>query len=160
MKNLDKYTDEYFMSLAWKNSKKSHDVSTQVGCVIVNNKNKIVAKGYNDFPIECYNKKYLTNEKPIRYLLSVHAEMRALLTSKERKFSNCRVYVTHACCDNCLKHIIISGIKEIIYDKLHTNGHFIDTEKQDAIVRLIKSSNILVRNINNGKTFLEDIKLK
>ena len=156
MKTNNKKDDEYFMKEARKIAKKSTDISTKVGCVIVDTKNQIIAKGFNSFPLKC-NKKYMTNEKPMRYLLSVHAEMRALLTSKTKSFKNCRAYVTHASCENCLKHLIVSGVKEIIYEKLNTNGHFIDKEKEEAIVRLMKSSKIIHRNIN-GKSFIEDIK--
>ena len=156
MKKNIKKDDFYFMNIAKKVSKKSTDISTKVGSIIVNTKNQIISKGFNAFPISC-NKKYMTNETPMRHLLSVHAEMNAILSAKKNNFKNCKVYVTHASCENCLKHLITVGVKEIIYDKLHTNGKFINKERIEAITRLIKSTKIICRNIN-GKSFLEEIK--
>ena len=147
--------DEYFMGIAKATALKSEDSSTQVGCVIVSPNNKIISCGFNNFPLNA-NPEYMTNEKPMKYLLSVHAEMRALIYAK-RSVEGCKVYVTHASCENCLKHLIIAGIKEIIYDKLFTNGRFIDGEKTEAIIRLIKATGIINRNMQ-GKSFLDDIK--
>ena len=42
--------DQYFMAMAHLASVRSHDEQTQVGCVIVNNKNHIISVGYNGFP--------------------------------------------------------------------------------------------------------------
>ncbi len=147
--------DEYFMDIARTVALKSEDPSTQVGCVIVSPNNEIVSCGFNNFPIKV-NPEYMINEKPMRYLLSVHAEMRALIYAK-RSIEGCKVYVTHASCENCLKHLIVAGVKEIIYDKLFTNGKFIDGERIEAITRLIKASGIINRNMQ-GKSFLDDIK--
>lgn len=147
--------NEYFMEIARTAAKKSTDPSTQVGCVIVDQNNRVVSCGYNNFP-ENANREYMVNEKPMRYLLSVHAEMRALLNAKT-SVDGCKVYVTHASCENCLKHMIVAGIKEITYEKLYTNGKFVDEEKQEAITRLMKATNIINKNMN-GVSFLDDIK--
>lgn len=44
---------DYFMAMAFLAAKRSKDPSTQVGCCIVNEDKKIVALGYNGFPIGC-----------------------------------------------------------------------------------------------------------
>lgn len=147
--------DEYFMNLARSAALKSEDPSTQVGCVIVSPNNEVISCGFNNFPLKT-NREFMTDEKPMRYLLSVHAEMRALLHAK-RSVENCRVYVTHASCENCLKHMIVAGIKEITYDKLFTNGKFIDEQRTEAIIRLMNATGIVNRNMN-GKSFIEDVK--
>lgn len=147
--------DEYFMGVARAAALKSEDPSTQVGCVIVSPDNEAVSFGYNNF-IEGADPQYMTTEKPMRYLLSVHAEMRAILHAK-RSVEGCKVYVTHASCENCLKHMIVAGIKEVIYEKLFTNGKYVDAEKTDAIIRLMKATGIVNRNMQ-GKSFIDDIK--
>lgn len=146
--------DEYFMNIAKDVALKSIDPSTQVGCVIIDKDNKIIATGYNGFPTGC-DGKYMTNEKPMRYLLSIHAEMRAVLNARQ-SILGCRAYVTHASCENCLKHFIEAGIVEVVYDKLFTNGKFIDEERIEAIIRLMKSSKIIHRNMQ-GLSFIEDV---
>lgn len=143
------------MEIARAVALKSNDPSTQVGCVIVSPKNEVISCGFNNFPINA-NPEYMTDEKPMRYLLSVHAEMRALIYAK-KSIDGCTAYVTHASCENCLKHLIVAGVKEIIYDKLFTNGKFIDSERIEAITRLMKATEIINRNMQ-GKSFLDDIK--
>lgn len=147
--------DEYFIGIAKEAALKSEDISTQVGCAIVDENNQVVSLGYNGFVIGA-NPKYMTIEKPMRYLLSIHAEMRALVYAK-KPIRNCKIYVTHASCENCMKHLIESGVKEIIYDKLFTNGKFVDEEKAEAIIRLMKATGIIHRNMQ-GKSFIDDIK--
>ena len=45
--------DEYFMGVAILSGMRSKDPSTQVGCCIVSQDNKILSMGYNGFPIGC-----------------------------------------------------------------------------------------------------------
>ena len=46
--------DEYFMGVAHLSGMRSKDPSTQVGCCIVSDKNKILSMGYNGFPYGCH----------------------------------------------------------------------------------------------------------
>ena len=148
--------DKFFMKIAWDVASRSKEPSTKVGCVIVDEDNNIIATGCNDYVME-RGSKYSTDKKPVRYLISIHAEMRALITAK-RSVKNCKVYVTHASCENCLKHLILAGVKEIIYDKLTTNTGFIQEDAMEAIIRMMKSTDIINRNIN-GISYIEDLKL-
>ena len=45
--------DEYFMGVAILSGMRSKDPSTQVGCCIVSQDNKILSMGYNGFPMCC-----------------------------------------------------------------------------------------------------------
>ena len=146
--------DEYYMEIAWTVSKKSKDPSTKVGCVLTTADNEPISFGYNGF-IKGIDESYMTFEKPAKDLLSIHAEMNAILFAK-RSLKDCKAYVTHASCENCLKHLAQAGIKEIIYDRFDTNGHFMTDERVDIITRILKGTNIICRNIN-GKTFFEDV---
>lgn len=146
-------SDNYFIDLAKAVAEGSDEPSTHVGCVIVDECDNVVAVGCNNYVAD-RKSKYMTDEKPMRYLLSVHAEMNALI-SAGKSLKGCRVYVTHASCENCLKHLIVAGIKEVIYDKLQTNSGFIDAERKDAIVRMMKASKIINRNIK-GISFIDD----
>jgi len=145
--------DEYFMEIAQVVAKKSKDPSTQVGCVITTGDNKPVSFGYNGFIAKC-DEKCMTFDRPQKYYLSIHAEMNALIFAHQ-SLKNCKVYVTHASCENCLKHLLQAGVKEIIYGISNTNGNFIDKEKEEAIIRMIKATGVIYKNIN-GKTFLEE----
>lgn len=148
-------SDEYFMELARTAASKSQEPSTKVGCVIVDENDNIVSTACNDYAIDP-NSEYSTDEKPIRYLISVHAEMRALILA-ERSIRNCKVYVTHASCENCLKHLIVASVKEIIYEQLSTHSGFISKDGHEAIVRMMKASHIINRNMQ-GVSYIEDSK--
>ncbi len=148
-----KKDDKYFMDFAEKIANESDEPGTHVGCVIVDKNQNIVSTGYNHYVAD-RNSEYMTDEKPMRYLLSVHAEMNALINAKQ-PLTDCIVYTTHASCDNCLKHLISAGVKEIIYKHPSTNSKFIDTEKKEAIIRMMKASGIIHRNIN-GTSFEDD----
>jgi len=106
--------EEYFMTLALVASLKSKDKSTQVGAVIVDNKKrKVVSSGYNGFP------RYVDDEKipqtrPEKYKYVVHAELNAILHA-ERNLDNCTLYVTVFPCSECMKAVIQSGMKQVVY---------------------------------------------
>ena len=106
--------EEYFMTLALVASLKSKDASTQVGAVIVDNRTKkVISSGYNGFP------RYLDDDqipqtRPEKYLYVVHAELNAILHA-ERNLSGCTLYATVFPCSECMKAVIQSGIKTVIY---------------------------------------------
>lgn len=102
------------MTIAKTVSLRSKDISTKVGCVIVDPKDRIISTGYNGFVSKC-NETLMTFERPLKYNLTIHAEMNALLYSK-RDLTNCTLYTTHYPCDNCLKHILQAGIRKIYYE--------------------------------------------
>ena len=106
--------EEYFMSLALVASLKSKDPSTQVGAVIIDNRTrKLVSSGYNGFP------RYIDDDKipqtrPEKYLYVVHAELNAILHA-QRELSDCSLYVTVFPCADCMKAMVQSGIKRVVY---------------------------------------------
>jgi dCMP deaminase len=146
--------DTYFMEIAKVVAQKSKDPSTKVGCVITTEDNKPVSFGYNGFIAKC-DEMHMTFERPQKYFVTIHAEMNALIFA-QRSLKNCKVYITHNSCENCLKHLLQAGVKEIIYEISNTNGKMIGTQEQEAIVRMIKATKVIYRNIN-GISFLEEI---
>ena len=89
--------------------------------------------------------------------------MNAILFAK-RDLSGCTLYCEYAPCDSCLKHIIQSGIKEVIYEKLFVNSvnsvrekTMTDKASLEALRGLLVSSNIKVVNYITHKTLLQEI---
>jgi len=149
-------SDEHFMSLARDAARQSTDPSTHVGCVIVTPNGRIISSGYNSYPSFMESEFVNDNDTQLRHLLSVHAEMRALINAKE-SINGCTIFVTHASCDNCLKHLIEAGIAKIVYESLYTNGRsWLTQSRLDAIVRLLKGNKITEVNMG-GKNFLDDV---
>ncbi len=106
--------EEYFMMLALAASLKSKDPSTQVGAVVIDNKTrKLVSSGYNGFPRYIDDKK-IPQARPDKYLYVVHAELNAILHA-QRELSDCSLYSTVFPCSECMKAIIQSGIKRVVY---------------------------------------------
>lgn len=147
--------NEYYIKIAKVISEKSKDPSTKVGCVIVSANNEPISFGYNGFIAKC-DEKFMSLEKPQKDYLEIHAEMNALIFAK-RDLKGATVYVTHASCENCLKHLAQAGIKKIVYEKSNTNLKFINQERLDIIERILKATGIVMENVN-GVPFLEDIK--
>ncbi|UCC79955.1 MAG: dCMP deaminase family protein [Candidatus Zixiibacteriota bacterium] len=106
--------EEYFMMLALAASLKSKDPSTQVGAVIIDNRTrKLVSSGYNGSP-RYIDDKQIPQIRPDKYLYVVHAELNAILHA-QRELSNCSLYATVFPCSECMKAIIQSGIKRVVY---------------------------------------------
>lgn len=121
--------DDYFMGIALLAAKRSKDPNTQVGCCIASKENVIVSVGYNGFPRGCSDDEFPWERegdmKSTKYAYVVHAELNAILNSKGRDLSDCKLYVVLFPCNECAKAIIQSGIKEVYYmsDKYaHTDG--------------------------------------
>ena len=102
------------MTLALVASLKSKDKSTHVGAVIIDNKKrKVVSSGYNGFPRYVDDDK-IPQTRPEKYKYVVHAELNAILHA-ERNLDNCTLYVTVFPCSECMKAVIQSGIKQVVY---------------------------------------------
>ena len=107
------------MSVALLSGKRSKDPSTQVGACIVNKNNIIESIGYNGLPKVCSDDEFPWDKEgetlKTKYPFVVHAELNAILNSKGKDLSGCRIYVALFPCNECAKAIIQSGISEVIY---------------------------------------------
>ncbi|MDE6223919.1 MAG: dCMP deaminase family protein [Alphaproteobacteria bacterium] len=154
--------DEYFISIAEQVASKSKDPSTKTGCVIVDSKHRPVSFGYNGFIAGCDENK-MTNERPMKYHLVIHAEMNALMFAK-RNLEDCILYTLYAPCENCLKHILQAGIKTIIYKNpvvqsktCNAKNSMSTYDTNEAITRLLQSlPDVICKNIN-GNNYLDEI---
>lgn len=111
--------DKYFFDLCERNAAMSKDPSTKVGAVIVRPDKTIASMGWNGFPrgVDDSGDRYA--DRQTKYLMTVHAEANAILSSQEtiRGYS---LYVSplHPCAD-CAGMIIQSGVKRVKYRTQH-----------------------------------------
>lgn len=116
--NVINWTD-YFMSMAILTSMRSKDPNSQVGAVLVNDKNRIISLGYNGFPqgVDNYSLPWDRDGEFLntKYPYVVHAEQNAVHNANMQDLSNCTLYCTLYPCVECGKIIIQKGIKNIIY---------------------------------------------
>lgn len=102
-----------FITLAEHISSWSKDPSTQVGCVIVNDKCLVVAMGYNGFPRGVSDTADRLNDRPTKYLMVQHAEANAVLNATG-PLDGATAYVTHPPCANCAGLLIQAGVTKVL----------------------------------------------
>lgn len=136
MSKRDNYLswDECFIQMAHLMAERSKDPSTQAGAVVVDPNNIIVGLGYNGFPRGCEDDKLPWAREggflDTKYAYVVHAEENAIYNAN-KETEGCRVYCTLFPCNECVKTIIQSGIKEIVFasDKYHDTDPWIAARK-------------------------------
>lgn len=136
--------DEYFMALCELSAMRSKDPVTKVGACIVDNNNHIIGIGYNGFPNGCDDDKLPWSKNNYswldnKYPYVVHAEVNAILNSNpiiDKTYT--RLYTTLFPCNECVKLIIQSGIKEIIY----LDDKNINTDSGKASIIMLDMANI------------------
>lgn len=111
--------DRFWMATAQHFATKSKDHSHQVGCVIVDEDQGLVAQGWNGFPRGVNDNVAARHERPTKYLYTKHAEENAFLNAARMgaKTKGCTLYVTWFPCANCAGDIVQAGINNVIcYD--------------------------------------------
>ncbi len=129
--------NEYFMQIAEIVATRSTCDRAEVGCLIVNDDNRIVSTGYNgsiSSNPHCDDVGHTMRDG--HCIATIHAEMNALLYCAKEGISvnGCKIYVTHFPCLNCTKALIQAGIKKIFYK----HSYRID----DYALELLKKNNI------------------
>lgn len=136
------------MGVAYLSSLRSKDDSSQVGACIVNTKNRIVGIGYNGMPIGCEDDQFPWEREgdflDTKYPYVVHAEPNAILNATV-PLDHSKIYVTLFPCNECVKLIIQSGIKEIIYLSDKYDG----TPSDVAAKRMLVAAKINYRKLED-----------
>lgn len=112
---IDDKWDKRFLELAKHVSTWSKDPSTQVGCVIADDNKKVVALGYNGFPHGIADTPERLTHRETKYKYIVHSEPNAFANAGGST-KGCTIYTfPFAPCSECMKLIIINGIKRVVY---------------------------------------------
>ena len=129
-----------FMELAEHVAGWSKDPSTKVGCVIVDQQNRVVSLGFNGFPrgVKDTNLRYM--DKDVKYLFVAHAERNAL-DNAPLSVEGCTLYSPLLPCNECAKSIIQKGIKKVVSyepdeDRPHLHWEITKKMFQEAEVQL------------------------
>jgi dCMP deaminase len=123
------YWDIRFIEMARLVASWSKDPSTKVGAVIVRPDKTVASLGFNGFPRHCDDNPELYQDRETKLSRIVHAEMNAILHSKE-DLTGYSLYLWPAsqapcCCDRCAAHICQTGITRIV----HVEGDDIDSQR-------------------------------
>lgn len=107
--------DDYFIAIAEVVKRRSKDPHTQIGAVIVDQDNQIVATGYNGLPRGIEDAADLYGEEKADWM--VHAEANAIYAAGRRGMSlkGCKLYLSdgHFTCLDCAQAIVQVGITEV-----------------------------------------------
>ena len=110
--------DEYFMEITNLVASRSTCDRAMVGCVIVNDDNRIVSSGYNgSISGNDHCDEIGHTMRDGHCIATIHAEINALVYCAKEGISvkGCSAYVTHFPCLNCTKALIQAGINKIYY---------------------------------------------
>lgn len=150
--NNDKHNklDIVFLNIAKEISSLSHCVSHQVGCVIVKD-GRILVNGYNGTPPKFINCDSvfiapLSKEEREKHhnwsnVHEIHAEQNSISFAAKHGISinGATIYITLEPCVNCLKLLISSGIKRIVYSKEYDK---VEQFQREMRKELLNQSNI------------------
>ena len=136
--------DEYFIGLAEFISIRSHDLETQVGCVIVDDNNHVIGLGYNGF-CSGVDDSELPKTRPDKYPFIVHAEQNALANMSLKSSAKKRAYITAHPCSICAKLLWQNGIKNWYVSK---GGKADSCDNNDAqVISHLKNFGLTVEEI-------------
>lgn len=147
--------DDYFMVQALWAKVRSVDSSTQHGCVLIDERGRVIGQGYNGYPRGVDDSK-MPQTRPEKYPPILHSEENAILNSTG-DLEGATLYVTGPPCTHCWAHIIQKGIKRVVYGPIttsprgpYTNGpnQVVDDmlENQDIeIVRWVPDNCLLIK---------------
>lgn len=106
--------DLRFLDMAYHISTWSKDPSTQVGAVIVDDKNRFISTGYNGFPKGIKDTPERLNNRELKYKIVVHAELNAI-SFAERSLQGSTLYTyPFMPCSKCAGPIMQNGISRIV----------------------------------------------
>ena len=143
------FWDNFFLGMARYVASASKDPSTQVGTVIVRPDRTVVSVGYNGFPRGTDDYHQLLNDRATKLKRTVHAEVNAILTSRER-LDDCTLYLTplHPCA-TCAGIIVQSGIKRVVAN-MAKDPHPDWAEDFRAATRMFKEAGVEVTLVTAG----------
>ena len=146
--------DEYFMGVAKLAAMRSKDPSTQVGCCIVDEQNRILSTGYNGFPQGCSDDSFPWNRDSAlgetKYQFVVHAELNAVLNARGKNLSGSKLYVSLFPCHECAKAIIQAGVKEVVY----LSDKYSGTASDIASKRMLSAAGVTLTKLKPTKAQL------
>ncbi len=130
--------EEYFLGIALVVARRSHDVHTQHGCVLVDELNHIVGVGYNGYP-RGMDDDLLPKRRPQKYQWMIHAEVNAV-SNCHKKPIGCTAYITGPTCNPCLMHLWQNGVERIVQLEAHGcfNKKWYGVKQRKLLLKRIK----------------------
>lgn len=106
--------DRRFLQLCKLVASWSKDPSTGVGCILVDQQNRLISTGFNGLPAGVKDTEKRLNDRETKISIVIHAEENALLFAKGSTVG-CTAYIWPLPpCASCASKLIQSGVKRIV----------------------------------------------
>lgn len=137
--------DTLFIAMAYLAAMRSPDEETKHGAIVVDKKHRVLGTGFNGFPRGCVDEN-LPTLRPGKYPFVIHAEVNALINSREIVSpETCTIYVTGEPCNECFKLIVQYGIGRVCFGQVGSNC--IDSDEQHLLIRRAIAEGIEVKTV-------------
>ena len=146
--------NDWFFSMARVVAQRSKDRSTQVGCIVVGPDREVRSMGYNGFPRGVDDTREDWHERPMKYLLTVHAEANAVANAARVgvQLKGCIAYVTLPPCSRCAALLINAGVTTVQFlDVESWEGQARWKEEFDLGLELFRQADVRVRCVSTDK---------
>jgi len=132
----------------------SHDASTKLGAVIVDDRNVVLAIGWNGFPRGNNDTIASRNERPAKYSWTEHAERNAIYNAASKGISllNATMYTQSLPCPDCARAIIQSGISTVIVKNKVLNDRWAEVQAiSDEMFKEAGTHVVVLGNLKYGE---------
>jgi dCMP deaminase len=148
---------DYFLGLALVVSKRSHDIHTQHGCILVDEpSHHILATGYNGFPRGMKDSE-LPTSRPDKYDWMIHSEVNACNNMSIAADANTVAYVTGECCTPCLLHMWQRGITTVVQRNSYGSKHLIDERTRKNKEIFLAHTGMKVYTVDSDLSWLSGV---
>jgi dCMP deaminase len=146
--------DERFLQIAQEISTWSKDPSTKVGAIAVNLERRILAQGYNGFPVKSDDSEKFYNTRKSKYARIVHAESNIIYNACNSHvgLQNSTVYVYGMYpCSECVKGLTQVQVSRIVFQLGQSSN--VEKWKSD-----FDTAKCFLREVGIGYTHYQDEK--
>lgn len=133
--------DEHFLNGCLWASGRSKDPNTQVGCIIVDANNHVIATGYNGMPPGLKETKEIWS-KPFKYQYVAHAEQNAI-SHATTSLVGSTAYINIWPCQDCARLLACCKIKRVVIGSDHY--------RSDKVIDLFTRAGIIFERYDREK---------
>ena len=150
--------DLYYMNLCFGVNLRSIDKSSKCGCIAAHKDGAFLSSGYNN-PLRGSDDHNIPDVRPDKYAYMEHSERNAIYNAARHgiKIYGSTFYITGFPCIDCLRGMVQSGAKKIIYGPLQVKMPEI---REDALYSgVLKKQTIVIKRFvyDEGLFFLNPI---
>lgn len=121
--------DNRYMSLALEVAGWSKDPSSKVGALCVSPNRRQFVTGYNGFPVGIEDKPNYLEDKSIKNMYMVHAEVNCIINATVL-LEGWTMYVTKAPCTSCAAAMLNARLKRVVCPEPETGRRWFENQLQ------------------------------